>query len=163
MGAIALIRQSYYDAIWYKNGGYLKESNISLSSINALKDLPQIFDASDKQNEMRAAAIGNEFGIKYILKGSGDEYERINELKVLQSSFIIPLNFPEAYDLSDPYDALNLSLHDMKQWELAPMNPAMLEDAGIDFALTLSDLKNKSTFWKNLRLAIDNGLSNNRP
>jgi len=159
MGAIALIRQSYYDAIWYKNGGYLKESNISLSSINALKDLPQIFDASDKQNEMRAAAIGNEFGIKYILKGSGDEYERINELKVLQSSFIIPLNFPEAYDLSDPYDALNLSLHDMKQWELAPMNPAMLEDAGIDFALTLSDLKNKSTFWKNLRLAIDNGLS----
>lgn len=159
MGAIALIRQSYYDAIWYKNGGSTKEYNISLASINSLMDLPQIFDASDKQNEMRAATIGNEFGIKYILKGSGEEYERINELKALQCSFIIPLNFPEAYDLSDPYDALNLSLRDMKQWELAPSNTAMLEEAGINFALTLSDLKNKSGFWKNLRLAIENGLS----
>jgi hypothetical protein len=30
MGAIALIRQTYYDAQWYKSGGYKKEYNISL-------------------------------------------------------------------------------------------------------------------------------------
>ena len=159
MGAIALIRQSYYDAKWYQDGGYKKEYNISLDAINRLQSLPQIFEAGDKQNELRAVAIAKEFGLNYILKGSGEEYERINELKATQSSFIIPLNFPEAFDLSDPYDALNLNLHEMKQWELAPYNAAKLEEQGINFALTLSDLKNKSDFWKNLRKAIAAGLS----
>ena len=159
MGAIALIRQSYYDALWYKNGGFQKENNISLDAINRLQGLPQLFDAGDKQNELRAALVAKEFGITYILKGSGDEYERIQEMKATQCSFIIPLNFPEAFDLSDPYDALNISLNDMKRWELAPYNPALMESAGINFALTSSDVKNKSDFWKNLRKAIDNGLS----
>lgn len=159
MGAIALIRQTYYDAKWYHEGGYKKEYNISLEAINNLQSLPQIFEAGDKQNELRAVAIAKEFGLNYILKGSGEEYERINELKATQSSFIVPLNFPEAFDLSDPYDALNLNLHEMKQWELAPYNAAKLEEQGINFALTLSDLKNKSDFWKNLRKAIAAGLS----
>ena len=159
MGAIALIRQSYYDAQWYKDGGYLKEYNISLESINNQKNLPQIFDAGDKQNELRAAAIAKEFGLKYILKGDGNEYERIQEIKETGSSIILSLNFPQAFDMSDPYDALNISLHDMKQWELAPYNPAALEAAGINFAITLSDLKNKAEFWKNLRKSIDNGLT----
>lgn len=159
MGAIALIRQSYYDAKWYQDGGYLKEYNISLEAINSQKILPQVFDAGDKQNEFRAAAIAKEFGINYILKGDGSEYERVAEIKALQQSLIVALNFPQAYDLSDPYDALNISLHDMKHWELAPYNPAILEEHGINFALTLSDLKNKTDFWKNLRKAIANGLS----
>ncbi len=159
MGAIALIRQSYYDAQWYQDGGYLKEFNITLNAINNQKNLPLIFDAGEKQNEMRASAIAREFGLNYILKGDGSEYERIKEIKNLQNSLIVSLNFPQAYDLSDPYDALNISLHDLKNWELAPYNPAILEEAGINFALTLSDLKNKADFWKNLRKAIANGLS----
>lgn len=159
MGAIALIRQSYYDAQWYMNGGNQKEYNISLEAINKLQTLPQIFDAGDKQNEMRAATLGKEFGIKYIIKGSGEEYERIKEIKETQSSIIVPLNFPEAIDLSDPYDALNTTLHEFKHWELAPYNPAELEKAGINFALTTSDLKNKADFLKNLKKAVAAGLS----
>ncbi|MBP6334910.1 MAG: amidohydrolase family protein [Bacteroidia bacterium] len=159
MGAIALIRQTYYDAQWYSNGGYLKQYNISLDALGKLKSLPQIFEAGDKQNELRAASIAKEFGLTYILKGAGDEYERMQELKETKSGFILTLNFPEAYDLTDPYDALNISLDEMKHWELAPYNAAFLEDAGISFALTLSDLKNKSDFWKNLRKAIEKGLS----
>src|SRR5207248_3190223 len=50
MGTIALIRQSYYDADWYKNGGYKKEYNASLDSWSQTQNLPQIFDAGDKQN-----------------------------------------------------------------------------------------------------------------
>jgi hypothetical protein len=41
MGVIALIRQTYYDAIWYKNGGDKKEFNISLDAWNRLQGLPQ--------------------------------------------------------------------------------------------------------------------------
>jgi imidazolonepropionase-like amidohydrolase len=159
MGAIALIRQSYYDAQWYKNGGYKKEYNISLDAWNQIQNLPQIFDAGDKQNELRAKKIGDEFGVKYIIKGAGDEYQRILEIKEMKEAVIVPLNFPDPYDVSDPYDALNLSLSQFKHWELAPTNPSALEDASVTFALTSSDLKDKSVFWKNLRKAVAYGLS----
>ncbi|HNP47622.1 MAG TPA: amidohydrolase family protein [Bacteroidia bacterium] len=159
MGSIALLRQTYYDAQWYMNGGYKKEFNITLDAFNKLQKLPQIFDAGDKQNELRANRIGEEFGVRYILKGAGDEYERINEIKAAGNSLIVPVAFPDAYDTGDPYDALNITYHMMKSWELAPGNPSALEKAGINFALTASDLKNKAEFWKNIRKAIDNGLT----
>jgi imidazolonepropionase-like amidohydrolase len=121
--------------------------------------MPQIFDAGDKQNEMRADKIGDEFGVKYIIKGTGDEYQRINEIKAMNNSLIVSLNFPDAFDMSDPYDALNISLGQMKHWELAPTNPSAIEKAQIDFALTPADLKEKNNFMKNLRKAIEYGLS----
>lgn len=159
MGAIALIRQTYLDAQWYTNGGYKKEYNISLDSWNKNQNLPQVFDAGDKQNELRADKVGDEFGVNYIIKGTGDEYQRINEIKEMNDALIVPLNFPDAYDVTDPYDAMNISLGQMKHWELAPTNPSALEKAGILFALTTADLKDKNTFWKNLRKAIEYGLS----
>ena len=159
MGAIALLRQTYYDAQWYKSGGYRKEYNISLDAFNKLSGLPQIFEAGEKQNELRVNKIGEEFDVSFIVKGNGDEYERINEIKETGMRLIVPLNFPDAYDLSDPYDAINISLHDLKAWELAPGNPAALEKSGVEFALTTSGLKNKNDLWKNLRKAIDYGLS----
>ena len=159
MGAIALIRQTYYDADWYMNGGYKAEFNISLNSFNGNKNLPQIFEANEKQNDLRAAKIGKEFGVNFIIKGGTDEYERIEEIKNSGNAFILPLNFPEGYDFTDPYDALNVTLHQLKSWELAPTNPATFVKNNIQFAITSSDLKNKNEFWKNLRKAIDNGLT----
>lgn len=159
MGAIALIRQTYFDAQWYAKGGYKKEYNISLDAFNKLSGLPQIFEAGDKQNELRVSRIGEEFDVSFIVKGDGDEFERITELQETGMRFIIPLNFPDAYDLSDPYDAMNISLQALKRWELAPSNPARMEKAGLDFAFTLSGLKSRGDFWKNLRKAMDNGLS----
>src|SRR4029079_18111943 len=61
MGSIALLRQTYYDAQWYANGGYKKEYNISLDAWNKTQNIPQIFEAGDKQNELRADKIGDEF------------------------------------------------------------------------------------------------------
>ena len=159
MGSIALLRQTYLDAKWYTNGGYKKEFNISLEAWNKTQSLPQIFDAGDKQNQLRADKIGDEFNVKYIIKGTGDEYQRINEIKAMNDALIVAVNFPEAYDVSDPYDALNISLFLMKHWEFAPTNPAAIEKAQIDFALTTSDLKEKSNFWKNIRKSIEHGLS----
>jgi len=159
MGTIALLRQTYYDAQWYINGGYKKEYNISLDAWNKIQDLPQVFEAGDRQNELRADKIGDEFGVKYIIKGNGEEYQRIVEIKEMNDALIIPLNFPEAFDVTDPYDAMNITLGQMKHWELAPTNPSAVEKAGIPFAITTSDLKEKKDFWKNLRKAIENGLS----
>ncbi|WP_094572795.1 amidohydrolase family protein [Mucilaginibacter xinganensis] len=157
MGAIALLRQTYYDAQWYKN--QKEEYNISLDEFNRTQSLPQIFEVTDQLSVLRANKIGKEFGKQYIFKTDGQEYRRIDAMKGTGGSFIIPLTFPEAFDVEDPLDARNISYTQMKDWELAPTNPAVLEKAGIKFAITAYGLANARDFWTNLRISIDNGLS----
>ena len=160
MGVIALLRQTHLDAQWYAGTNPTEtEYNISLQTWNELQSLPQIFDAGYYINSLRAGKLGNEFGVKYIIKGNGSEYKRLEELKNAAAGYIIPLNFPDAYDVEDPFDAENVNLAQMLHWELAPSNPARLEKAGVAFALTPSGLKKPGDFKKNLLKAIDNGLS----
>lgn len=159
MGAIALFRQTYLDGQWYAKEGFKEEKNFSLEAWNNVQSLPQIFEVSDRQEAVRAAKIGAEFGKKYIIKGRGDEYQRLDVLKALNATFILPLNFPEAYDVEDPYDALNTSLSDMKHWEMAPSNAAYLAKGGIEFAFTAHGLRDKKDVLKQIRTAIENGLS----
>ena len=159
MGCIALIRQTYFDAEWYKNNGHKEEKNHSMEAWNAVQSLPQIFEASDKLDVLRINSIGTEFGRKYVVKTNGDEYQRIAEIKAGGQALIVPLNFPDPSDVSDPYDALNISLKDLKHWEMAPSNPARLAAAGIPFALTASDLRDKKSFLENLRKTVEYGLS----
>lgn len=159
MGFVALLRQTYLDAEWYKGAKNENFADLTLESWNTLQSLPQLFEVRGRLNLVRADKIGDEFGKQYIIKGSGDEYQRIEEIKATQASLIIPLNFPQAYDISDPYDAMRISLQDMMHWEQAPTNPAVLERNGIEFSLTSHGLKNKKDFWKNLRTAIEMGLT----
>jgi imidazolonepropionase-like amidohydrolase len=158
MGCIALLRQTYLDADWYKKGGNKLERNLSLEAFNQQLGLPTIFEANNRLNILRADKIGDEFGVQYIIKTKGDEYARLDEVKATNAPLIVSIDFPKPYDVEDPLDAALVSLEEMKHWELAPTNPAALAKAGIPFALTSADLKNKADFWANLRKAIEYGL-----
>ncbi len=157
MGTVALIRQTYYDADWF--GKQNKEQNLSLEAFNKLKTLPTLFEAENKYAVLRAAKIGSEFNTTYIIKGAGDEYQRLTEIKATNSPLIIPLNFPKPYEVEDPFDARYISLTDLKHWELAPANPMMLAKANISFALTSSGCTDANEFLKNLRKAVQYGLT----
>lgn len=159
MGAIALIRQTILDANWYAADKTKKEYNLSLDAYNKIRTLPQIFETTDKLNALRADKIGDEFKIPFIIKGCGNEYQRLDDIKATNCKFILPLNFPLAFDVEDVYDAADISLTELKHWEMAPVNPFALEKFNIPFALTTSDLKDKKDFWPNLRKAIKYGLS----
>ncbi len=162
MGMIALLRQTYLDAQWYKNKPVTEGLNLSLKAWNETQDLPQIFEAGDKWNNLRADRIGDEFGVQYIIKAGQNEYQRIKEMKGTNATFILPLNYPQAQDVEDPNDARFVSLQDMKHWELAPANAAAFEKAGIPFCLTTADLRSVNQFWANLRKAMEYGLSENK-
>ncbi len=159
MGSIALLRQTFYDAQWYKQTKGVEEYNISLDALNKLLTLPQVFQVDNDLSVLRADILGDEFNLNFIIKGAGDEYKRVNEIKATGDALIIPLNFPKAYDVADPLDANLISLADMMHWELAPTNPAALQKAGITFAITAAGAKNPGEFWNNLRKAILYGLS----
>jgi len=158
MGAIALLRQTYLDAQWNaQNPG--KEQNLSLKAFSDNNKYPQIFEAGEKLNVLRADKVGDEFGRQYIIKGKGDEYQMLHEVKATNAPLILSLNFPDAYNVEDPLDARRVSLEAMKHWEMAPANAAMLQKAGVSFAFTAADLKDKSNFLPNLRKAVQYGLS----
>lgn len=168
MGSIALIRQTYLDAGWYKNLSQADKekstsegTNLSLEAWNANQSLPQIFDANDKWNVLRAQKIANEFNVQYIIKGGGNEYQRMDEMKATKANFILPLNFPKAIDVEDPDATRLLALSVMKNWEMAPLEPGIFDKAGINFALTASGTTGDE-FLKNLREAIDDGLSEDK-
>ncbi len=162
MGYIALLRQTFLDAQWYKTKPDAEGFNATLQSWNDNQYLPQIFEANDKWNDLRADKIGDEFGVQYIIKAGQNEYQRIKEMKASNATFILPLNYPQAQDVEDPNDAKLVSLEDMKHWELAPTNAAAFEKAGISFCLTTADLRSPSIFWTNLRKAMEYGLSENK-
>ncbi len=162
MGSIALLRQTYLDAQWYKSNPSAEGVNLSLKSWNENQNLPQIFDGNDKWNDLRADKIGDEFGVQYIIKGGGNEYQRMREMIETKASFILSLNYPAAMDVDDPNDLRFVGLDDLKHWELAPGNAAAFEKAGINFCLTSADLANPADFMANLRKAIEYGLTESK-
>ncbi|MGB3548784.1 MAG: amidohydrolase family protein [Saprospiraceae bacterium] len=157
MGSIALLRQTYLDGQWY--GKQNRETNLSLAAWNRVQDLPQVFATDNWQDVLRAEKLAKEFGKKYVIKGSGDEYQRLDALRAAGMSFILPLKFPDAYDVADPYAARIVSVEQLRHWEQAPTNAAKLIAAGITVALTADGLEKKTDFPEAVRKAIAGGLS----
>ena len=158
MGSIALLNQTYLDAEWYEQTP-LEEYNRSLEAWNELQDLPQFFEVDNKIDILRAWKIADEFEIDYIFFGAGDEYQRVNEIAETGFPLVLPLNFPDVYDVSNPYAAEMISLQKMKDWEMAPANARILAEKDIFFAFTSRYLKKKTDLLANIKEAIAHGLS----
>ena len=158
MGSIALLNQTYLDAEWYEQEP-VEEYNRSLEAWNEQQDLPQFFEVDNKIDILRAWKIADEFEIDYIFFGAGDEYQRVDEIVKTGCALVIPLDFPDAYDVSNPYAAEMVSLQKMKDWEMAPSNAHVLAENDIFFAFTSRSLKKKTNLLKNIKKTIANGLS----
>ncbi|MGV6828097.1 MAG: amidohydrolase family protein [Flavobacteriales bacterium] len=158
MGSIALLKQMYYDQQWYEKG-LSKTKDRSLEALISNKNQPSFFEAGDKLNDLRADKLGDLFNLDYIIVGGGDEYENIQNIKNSNAAYIIPINFPDAYDVSNPYATKYITLAEMRDWNQAPSNPKKLTENNITFALTTHQLKNLDDFKKKLIKAIKYGFS----
>jgi len=157
MGSIALLRQTLYDANWY--AGNNNERNLSLEALNSQLAGNLYLKTRDKLDIPRAQKIADEFKLKFNYIGSGNEYEIVEELKSIKSTFILPIDFPEAYDVKNPYVSRQIPLSDLKHWEMAPQNPAILLKYGLNVAISSENTKDQKVFWTNLRKAIAHGLT----
>ncbi len=158
MGSMALLRQMYHDASWYQKGN-IDTKDRSLEALLANRSLVQIFAAGNAGNVLRADKIGDTFGMQYAILGGGNEFEIINEIKATNAKLIIPINFPDAMDVSDPYQADYVAIKDMRFWNQAPSNPKVLADNGISFSFTLHELKSPANLKEKVMKAIEYGLS----
>jgi imidazolonepropionase-like amidohydrolase len=161
MGSTALLRQTHFDARWYKDATRLGVSggtNLSLEAFNDAQNLPQLFSAGNWKDILRATKISEEFSLNYIVLGGGDSYQRVDAIAETGATVIVPVNYPTAYDLSDPFLARFVSLTELKHWELAPSNAAILNEAGVNFCFTSEGLKSPSEFLPAIKKAVERGL-----
>lgn len=159
MGSIALLRQTYLDGLSYVKAIRPKERNLTLESWISLQNLPPLFVTNNLLDELRAINLYKEWNLTSILlKASGMEYQKIQECKIPGVSYILPLNFPAPFELSNPYEILDIELSDLKHWEMAPSNPVQLFNNKIPFVFTMEGLKSEKEFLTNLRKAVQYGL-----
>lgn len=170
MGAVASARQAMYDAQWYRDAHTAfaadsslprPEQNDALTALQQVIDgsMPIIVSTSNEQFALRADKFAAEFGLTLIIKGSGNEYRRLPEIAATKRSLILPIAFPKPPDVSTPEAAQEVTLESMLHWDIAPENPAKVDAAGIRFAFTTDRLASKNDFLKNLRKAVQRGLS----
>lgn len=151
MGAIALVRQTLFDA---------------KAGVPACKpladDLPLWFDVHDELDALRAVKVAREHGRTCVVVGSGLEFKRLAALAEDKPALVLPLAFPEAPSVKTLAEAEWSSLKELMTWEQAPTNPRRLAAAGLVLALTTDKLKNRAEFWPNLRKAILAGLAEDK-
>lgn len=158
MGAVALVRQSWLDADWYATCPEPPETDAMLNALGCQLDGRIVVEASDRNDLLRWVRILHEFGRTGIIKGAGDEYARLAAIKEAGMPLIIPFAAPEAYDVGDPFDALEVSFARLKHWELAMRNPYLLDSVGVSFALTSHGRKDLKEFWKDARKLLSCGM-----
>lgn len=170
MGAVALARQTFFDADWYGKATAAYKANPMLPRLernDALAALAPylggeklvIIDAANEQFFDRADRFAREQGLSIVIRGSGREYRRLDLLKAAGRTIILPVNFPRPPKVGTVEESLDVSLEELMHWDHAPENPARLEKAGVKFALTSYGLKEPAALLPNVRRAVERGLS----
>lgn len=171
MGTTALMKQTFMDAEWYMRAWAAYESSgrafLPPETSEALRALegavtggqPVMFQTDSEEEYLRAKKIADEFGVDAWYRGSGQEYRIVDVLAGSTEPLVLPLDFPDAPDVSDPEAALNATLQDLRHWYLAPTSPGKLAEAGVRFAITADGLASLNDFLPNLRTAVARGLS----
>lgn len=169
MGAVALARQAMYDAQWYGKAWTSANANQSLprpeynDALAALQPVingkqPAFIETYNELYFLRAVQFAEEFGLNLIVRGSGQEYRRLDDIAATRRPVILPLDFAKAPNVSTAESAANVTLESLMHWDIAPENPARVAQAGMTFAFTTEGLTSSDKFLKALRVAVDRGL-----
>ncbi|VAW44018.1 Secreted enzyme, contains two amidohydrolase related domains [hydrothermal vent metagenome] len=158
MGSVALIRQTWLDAQWYKQQNEM--TDFDLAAVNNNQALPKIISVSSWAQILLAAKIGKEFNTEFVVKTAADSYKNLNAISQTGQTLIVPLSTPDAPAIKDELEAWNVDYNDLKEWEIAPFNTTLLQQQGVAFALIPdSSPKGIDSFLKDLRTAHQHGLS----
>ena len=170
MGAVALVRQAFRDALWWHDAqaSYashpaqtrpkLVSSNVALGPAAQGKETV-IFEATDVLSLLRAAKIAQEFKLKALYVGAGDEYRLRDQVAALRPNLILRVDFPKPERVDEEAEWLDVPLQQLRQIDRAPSNPKWLRDAGLAFSLSTAGLENAEDFPRRVREAMARGLS----
>lgn len=171
MGAIAVVRQGFFDAQHYAldqadwlqrpEGRRRPEFDPSLEALGAAASGKQrvLFEPGSALMVDRTARVARELKLDFAIVSCGQEWRRPDLAKETGATFIVPVDFPTLPKLPSEDDWEQVTLDNLRAWDWAAENPALLRQQQLDIALTTYSLKDKKVFRKNVRLALDRGLS----
>lgn len=171
MGVISAVRQTFFDAQFQAAdfahfAAHPKDRprpafDASLDALQPAvrKTMPVVFELSSMLMVDRATHLSRELTLQPILLASGQEWRRPEFARDAGAPFIVPVDFPEVPKLPEDDDWLAVPFEQLRAWDHAPGNPALLRREGRDIALTTHGLEKKTRFRANVRLAIARGLS----
>jgi N-acetylglucosamine-6-phosphate deacetylase len=169
MGAIALVRQTFLDARWHAECERAWAANpgtgqppVTSDALRALHaaaagEATAWLDATDDRAALRAAGLARELGLRAVIVGSGREYRRAAELRAAGVPVVVPMEFPQAPDLSVPRGVDAMPLRELAHWAMAPANLAELVRAGVPAAASTVRMKDRPGFRRALQRASDAG------
>ena len=170
MGAIAVLRQVLIDAKWYRDARAAAArrpavervpENLAWAALQPViaGEQPVLMVTDEMLEVLQASKIAEEAGIGAAIVTAGDEYKRVAAIAAAKRTLVVPVNFPDPPDVSDDANALEVRTEELRHWQAAPANPAVLAKAGVAFALTANGLKDVKTFRAMVAKAVARGLS----
>jgi len=163
MGAIAVVRQSFFDAEWYRQAAGRKgvEYNPSLEALGQVAEgkMRVMFEPGSALMVDRTARVARELKLDFAIVSCGQEWRRPDLAKETGGTFIVPLNFPKLPKWPSEDDWEQATLDQLRTWDWAAENPALLRQQQLEIALTTYGLGDKNSFRKNLKFALDRGLA----
>jgi len=172
MGVIAVVRQTFFDTQFQAadlahfaanpNARLRPVVNASLEALlpAARKTMPVLFEPGSVLMVDRAMQLSQELGLQPVLLATGQEWRRPDLVRT-GVPFIVPVDFPEAVKMPEEDDWVGMPTEQLRNWDQAPGNPALLRREGQEIALTTYGLGKPDRFRSNVRLAIARGLSEN--
>lgn len=173
MGVIAVMRQTFFDAQFqaadlahfaaHPQDRPRPRFDTGLEALQPAtrKTMPVLFEPASVLMVDRAMQLAEELGVQPVVLATGQEWRRPDLVRAANTSFIVPVDFPEAAKLPEEDDWRVMSHELLRAWDHAPGNPALLRQEGRDIALTTHGLAKKTSFRANVRLAIARGLGEN--
>lgn len=163
MGVMAVVRQSFLDAARQAAAQDRKrpEYNPSLDALVPAAEgkMRVLFEPGSALMVERAALVARELKLDFAIVSCGQEWRRPDLLKETGAAFIVPLNLPTLPKLPSEDDWEQVTLDQLRAWDWAAENPAVLRQQGREIALTTCSLGDKKAFRKNLKFALERGLS----
>ena len=151
MGIIAVVRQAWFDAQHYaadqadyaRRPGERKRPafNAALAALQAAlaptNRQPVFVEPGSVLMTDRIRVLAGELGwTDHVIVSSGDDWRRPDLARRAGATFVVPVAFPALPKFPDEDAWEGVSLDQLRSWDWAPENPAVLRRAGREIALT---------------------------
>jgi len=171
MGVLAVIRQAFMEVEYARRQlAYQanKPTRLPFSPHPGIEALSTVLTEQDSRPiwiesgsclmTNRAIKMGQKFNLSPVLIATGDEWRRPDLACSNLLSYISPLIFPALANLKEEDDWEQISLDQLRAWDHAPSNPALLAKKTKSLSITTTGT-NFIEFHKNLLQAIERGLT----
>jgi hypothetical protein len=169
MGTIAYVRQVFMDANWFAQAQPVYDTNFTKFERLSYDRTERVINQTLRSREivllpantpvqiLRALGLADEWKIPAVLLGGQQAYAVTDVLALKRIPVLVSLKWPERPKDADPEG--EETLRELRIRDLAPSAPGALAKAGVKFAFYSDGLAAPKDIFKNLRKALDAGLT----